>query len=162
MIRVVCPTCKAQFDAPDQYAGRAATCPNCNGRLTVPMASANAPSVPPVPAFGGGVPGVPMQHGGLAVAGMVCGIVGLVLAVVGGFCLGCFILPIALPTALAGLICSIIALVTAKKANRKKGMAIAGLILSILAIIWVPLVFFMFLGGLAALGAGAAASMPRL
>jgi len=161
MIRVVCSTCRSQFNTPDQYAGRRATCPNCKSPIVVPAAAA-ASGLPPIPASypAGTVAAGTAGHGGLAIAALVCGIVSFVLSVAASFpCLGCFILPVAAPTALGGIVCGIIALVTAKKANRKTGMAIIGLALSVLAIIWAPLVFFLFLGGLSALGAGAA-SMP--
>jgi hypothetical protein len=109
---------------------------------------------PPVPGSPTASTGQPTKSSGVSIAGFVCGLVGFVFSVLEIIsCLGCWLFPLVMPTALAGLICSIIGLVTAKKANQQKGLAIAGLVLSILAIIWAPLVFFLFLGGLASLGA---------
>jgi heme/copper-type cytochrome/quinol oxidase subunit 3 len=51
--------------------------------------------------------------------------------------------------AVAGLICSIIGLATAKKGGNKKGLAIAGLVMSIVTIIWIPLFYLVFLAGVA-------------
>jgi len=165
MIRVMCPTCRSQFDTADQYAGRTTNCPNCGGKIAIP-APAYAPPMGPacVPAQPLGYPGaagppaVPMMHGGLAVAGFVCGLVGFILSVIAAItliipCVYCVLAVVADVTALAGIVCSIIALVTAKKANRKKGLAIAGLVLAVLAFIWAPLTFFLMFGGLAAMGA---------
>jgi len=44
MIRVVCPTCRSQFDTDEQYAGQVATCPNCNGQIQIPYVSATPPA----------------------------------------------------------------------------------------------------------------------
>ncbi|MDY0168799.1 MAG: hypothetical protein RBS80_19800 [Thermoguttaceae bacterium] len=105
--------------------------------------------------------GQPTSHGGVSLAGFICGLVGLVLSLFLVIpCIGCWLLPISTPTAGAGLVCSAIGLITAKKANRKKGLAIAGLVLSTLAIVWAPLAFFVFLGGLGSLGAAASQMGP--
>lgn len=42
-ISVSCPGCKANFKAPDQMAGRAASCPKCQTKLQIPaLATATA------------------------------------------------------------------------------------------------------------------------
>lgn len=85
----------------------------------------------------------------MAIAGMVCGIVAIVLSFIP--CIGILsIIP-----AILGIIFSIIGLVQSKKTGEGKGMAIAGLVLSILAIIWIPIFVFVIMGGAAA-GLGAA------
>lgn len=37
MIRLTCPSCKTNFKAPDEAAGKATKCPECAGRITVPL-----------------------------------------------------------------------------------------------------------------------------
>jgi len=61
MIRVVCPTCGAQFDTYDQFAGQAATCPNCHGQIQILHVSAPSPASPaPPPSMPSpSAPGVP-------------------------------------------------------------------------------------------------------
>lgn len=61
---------------------------------------------------------------GIAIAGMVIGIVALLLAIFSiGFTLG-----------LIGLVLSVVGLMQAKKAGKKNGMAMVGIILGVLAI----------------------------
>jgi tetrahydromethanopterin S-methyltransferase subunit F len=159
MIRVACPTCRTQFDVQEAFAGRTAKCSNCGGQIQILAAApppVGVPAPPPVP--GGVAPfaGRPTGYSGVSIAGFTCGLIGFLFSLLEVIpCIGCWLLPVSIPTTLAGLVCSIIGLVTAKKANRKKGLAIAGLVLSIVAIIWAPLAFFLFLGGLAGLGATA-------
>lgn len=150
MIPVQCPNCGAQFTTTDANAGRAAKCPNCGSGIHVPMPQAPQPPVGQAPGQqvpttivvqappGLVAPALPQGpgHGGLAVGGMVCGIVGLVLSFI--ICLW----PIAVLVAVTGAILSGIALGTAKKAGRKKGMAVAGLVCSIIALIWIPIYVF--------------------
>lgn len=142
MISVTCPTCGSSFNTSDENAGRNAKCPNCQNQLTIPAAAAPAPApaAAPVPAQApAGVPG----HSGVSIAGFVCGIVALVLSFIP--CINWF----AFFPAVAGLICSIIGLATAKKGGNKKGLAIAGLVMSIVTIIWIPLFYLVFLAGVA-------------
>jgi hypothetical protein len=73
---------------------------------------------------------------------MVCGIVGLALSFI--ICLW----PIAVLSAITGAILSGIALGTAKKAGRKKGMAVAGLVCSIIAVVWIPIYVFLIMQAL--------------
>lgn len=90
----------------------------------------------------------------MAVASLVLGIVALVVSFIP--CIGL----IAIVPALVGLILGIVALVQAKKKQQPKGMATAGIILSILAIIW-PLIFVLVLaGGAAATGAAGGFGTP--
>ena len=44
MISVKCENCGKSINAKDEYAGRTAKCPNCGSSITVPAASADAPS----------------------------------------------------------------------------------------------------------------------
>lgn len=80
-------------------------------------------------------------NNGMAIAGMVLGIVGFVVAFVP--CIGWVL---ALIMGIVGATLSGIGLASANKLGSGKGMAIAGLVLSILAIIWVPIWFFIVLG----------------
>jgi hypothetical protein len=164
VIRVACPTCRAQFDVQEAFAGRIAKCPNCNGQIQIPAAASppvSAAAMPPIP--GTTAPtGLAGKSSGVTIAGFVCGIVGLVLSLLVAVpCVGCWLIPVAMPTAVAGLVCSIIGLIMAKKNNQKKVLAVTGLVLSVVAIIWAPLMFFLVLGGLGALAAGGMATPPR-
>ncbi|MCI0682968.1 MAG: hypothetical protein L0Y71_12770 [Gemmataceae bacterium] len=78
---------------------------------------------------------------GLAIAGMVLGIVGFLTVFIP--CVG-WVLAIIL--GIVGATLSGIGLGTASKYGSGKGMAIAGLVLSILAIIWVPIWIFIIVG----------------
>jgi len=88
----------------------------------------------------------------MAVAGLVLGILAIVISLIP--CVGVF----AIIPAILGIIFSAVALGQAKKAGQGKGMAMAGLILSIVAIIWVPIFVFLIMGALAAAGAAAGAA----
>ena len=70
-------------------------------------------------------PAAPPQGNGLAVAGMVLGIVSLAL-----FC----VYWLAIPCAIVGLILSIIGLKKSKVVGKGRGMALAGVITSIVAL----------------------------
>jgi len=150
MIPVQCPNCGSQFTTDDANAGRAARCPNCGSGIQVPVPQqpvapapaaqqfpativVQAPVAPAVP-----VPPQPAEpgHGGLAVAGMICGIVALAVAFI-----PCLWL-LAILTAITGAVLSGIALGTAGKAKRKKGVAVAGLVCSIVTLIWIPIYLF--------------------
>ena len=164
MIQFACPTCGFRFNVQDSYAGRTATCKNCGGQMSIPGPSSAppargvpppAPPSPPAPGYYGpptvssassGVNQRQTISSGVATAGFICGLIGLVLSF--GMvipCVGCWLLPLASPTALAGLICSIIGLIQAKKAAGKNSLAVAGLILAIVALVWAPIAFFLFL-----------------
>jgi len=66
------------------------------------------------------------QGNGLAVAGMILGIVSLVLF---------WFVFVSVPCGLVGLVLSILAMGRAKKTHTGKGMAVAGLVLSILGVV---------------------------
>ena len=85
---------------------------------------------------------------GLAITGMVLGIVALVIGLLSSCCGGIFVVLFSAPFAIAGLITSIIAL----KKGQNKGMSIAGIICSALALligvvmILIALLSYFFLG----------------
>ena len=150
MIRVKCLNCNSLFDTDERYAGMSASCPNCHAQIIIPTASSQVtPQVQKQGLSAGAAANdtinSPQGHSGVSIAGFVCGIVAIVISFIP--CMGL----LALGPALAGIICSIIGLVKAKRRNRKKGLAIAGLICSVLAVIWIPLYIFVFVGGTAAL-----------
>lgn len=145
-MRISCPFCQQEFVLQEAqipaYVGRQVPCSKCGGVFTVvsdaagiraiapeamPMAAASPLDAPPAP--------LPTGSNGLAVAGLVCGIVGL-------FTCGL--------TSIPGIICSILGL---KKSNPQqgqgKGLAIAGLCVSCAAILFVPLMASILLPSLA-------------
>ena len=71
------------------------------------------------------------QSNGLAITGMVLGIVALVIGLLSSCCGGIFVVLFSAPFAIGGLITSIIAL----KKGQDKGMAITGIICSALALL---------------------------
>ena len=89
----------------------------------------------------------------MAVAGLVLGIVAIVVSFIP--CIGLF----AFIPAIFGIIFSIVGLVQAKKTGDGKGMTVAGLVLSILAIIWIPILLFVIMGGAAAAASAAATQL---
>lgn len=166
-IAVACPSCRTRLDAPDEAAGQSLPCPRCGASVAVPavppapvqrtsnpgLRSAGAPPryqpaqrdypedrgeyYPPPrdfarPGDGGNV--------GMAVAGLVLGIVGFVISFIPcvGWLFGIFL-------GILGATFSGIAL----GQGSGKGMALAGLILSILAIIWGPAFYFLIIAGIA-------------
>ena len=159
MIRVVCPNCNSQFDAQDAYAGRAANCPQCGSQLTIPAATQAPPAPGGAPVGPGGFD--PQKGPGVGLAGFICGIVGFSLSLMTMIpCIGCFTIFLAGPTALAGLICSIIGMVQAKKRGQKQTQSLVGLILSVLAMVWVPLAYFLILASAGAAMDDAIRNMP--
>ncbi len=78
---------------------------------------------------------------GMAIAGMVLGIIGFLLAFI-----PCFGWVLAIVLGIIGATLSGIGLGTASRAGGGKGMAISGLVLSILAILWGPVWFFVIWG----------------
>lgn len=82
---------------------------------------------------------------GLAIAGMVLGIVGFLMVFIP--CIGWFL---GIVLGIVGAVLSGIGMASASKAGGGKGMAIAGLVLSILAIVWVPIYVFIVLSMLTA------------
>jgi len=172
VIKVICRKCGTHLNARDTSAGHRAPCPTCGTLLRVPASPASAPAAgaaaAPRPAPAGkpaaaGEPaaapdpapaappaGQPAGHGGLAIAGFACGIASAVLVLVP--CIGL----LAIPVALAGLVLSLIALVTAKKAGRKKGLAVAGLVLSLL----VPVLYVIMISVIAGVLGTAASTLP--
>lgn len=143
-IRFTCPGCSKTFNAPDKAAGKQIQCPSCSTALVVPggavVAAAAAPPAPvyaespPAPQVHYHVGGQPAGPGtGMAVAGMVLGICGFVFAFIP--CVGWM----GIILGILGAVFSSIGLATALKIQQGKGMAITGLSLSVLAIIWWPL-----------------------
>lgn len=144
MIRVQCPNCSSLFDTDEKYAGKTATCLTCQTRFPIPNISSKSTNQNKKSDQESESPGVLQQgHGGVSIAGFICGIVAILLPFIP--CLGL----LAGLSALAGIICSIIGLVQAKKENRKRSLAIAGLICSIFAIIWIPLLILVIFGSAA-------------
>ena len=85
---------------------------------------------------------------GLAIAGMVLGIVGLL------FSFGCLWF-ISLPLALVGIILSAMAIKKCSQGIAEgKGMAIAGLVTSIIALIW-TVIWVLFIGAIFSVGSAA-------
>jgi len=170
-ISASCPSCGAKINAPDNLAGRSVKCPKCANPFTVPAAGAAADAIQATPAAPAYVaPPTPPRRpareardedadwdddrarddydrgrapaagsNGLAIAGMVLGIVGFVLAFIP--CAGWLL---AIVMGITGAVLSGIGLASANKLQSGKGMAIAGLVLSILAIIWGPAWFFIY------------------
>jgi len=83
---------------------------------------------------------------GLGIAGMILGIVALVL-----FC----IWYVAIPCAIVGLILSLIGKKKSKEANAPTGMATAGLILSVIALAFDLLIAILAIVGIAVLSSAA-------
>jgi predicted Zn finger-like uncharacterized protein len=81
---------------------------------------------------------------GMAVTGMVLGIVGFVIGFVPCFGWVGFILGI------LGCVFASIGLAAAVRTGTGKGMAVAGLVLSILSVVWIPLWLLIFLAAAAA------------
>jgi hypothetical protein len=158
--QAACPACNAKINVPDNMAGKKAKCPKCANIFVLPggaegISASPVPAAAPAPARSARPPAddmdfeeAPVRRGrgrdddyddpprrtggtnGLAIAGMVLGIVGLVLAFIP--CVG-WILGIIL--GIVGAALSGIGLASANKSGSGKGMAISGLILSILAIV---------------------------
>lgn len=170
-ITVSCPSCGGKINAPDNLAGRKVKCPKCSAPMMLPsdnavteaiQTAAPAPAAPPPPSAPPprSRPARPAQDddyyddeprdterirvraggpNGLAIAGMVLGIVGFIMAFIP--CLGWVL---AIIMGIVGTTLSGIGLAGANKVGSGKGMAIAGLILSILAVIWGPAWFFIY------------------
>lgn len=103
-----------------QNADNTAFCSNCGANLTQPTATPVNGQPAGYPAAAGSIPGK-----GLGIASMVLGIIALVM-----FCTGWF----AMICALVGVVLGGIALKKAKDAGMKNGMAVAGLVCSIVAL----------------------------
>ena len=91
---------------------------------------------PPPP--GGGNPYGAPQYGGPPAQdpGRTMGIVGLVLAIVGGVCCG--------PAGIAGLIVSIVAFNKSKVAGFKNNIALAGIIVGVVTVVVGTFAFFRY------------------
>jgi hypothetical protein len=165
-ITVNCPSCGGAVQARDELAGRKVRCPKCEAVIALPSALPEAEAIreaapPPVPSApprrserpsprddDDWADDEPVRRrridnstesagNGLAIAGMVLGIVGFIAVFIP--CIG-WVLAIAL--GIIGATLSGIGLGTASKRGAAKGMAITGLVLSIIAIIWVPIWIF--------------------
>lgn len=89
----------------------------------------------------------------MAVAGLVLGIVSIVLSFI-----PCINWSAILP-AIVGIVLSSVGLAQSKKTGEGKGMATAGLVLSIIAIVWVPIYILMIMG---AIGAAASSALQGM
>jgi hypothetical protein len=83
------------------------------------------PPPPPPPAPAQQQPGAP----GIAIAGFVCGLVGMILTII----IICFF--IGAPLALVGVVLSAIGMKQANETGAKKGLAIAGLVCGIIGVL---------------------------
>lgn len=110
-----------------------------------PEQPAPAPAQPPAQPAGGPPAGGPPQKpgNGMAIAGMVLGIVSLVI-----FCLWY----ISLPCAIVGLILSVVAKKKAKETGAGGGMATAGLVLCIIALGLAIVITILAIVGIAIIG----------
>jgi len=169
-ITVNCPSCGGAVQARDELAGRKVRCPKCEAVIALPSVLPEAEAIreaapPPVPSapprraerrsarddddWSDDEPvrrrrvdnSTESAGNGLAIAGMVLGIVGFLAAFVP--CIGWLL---ALALGIVGATLSGIGLGTASKRGAAKGMAITGLVLSIIAIIWVPIWIFIVWG----------------
>ncbi len=95
---------------------------------------------------------LPATQSGAGIAGMVLGIIAFVTSFV-----PCVSL-VSLSPAVSGLVCSIVALATARAEHARRGMAIAGLILCALTLLWIPIFLTLFMGGVGAAFAALIAS----
>jgi hypothetical protein len=163
-IPIDCPSCGSRTDVPDTAAGATFQCPRCG--VTAPV-----PAVPSSAFAGSGRASAPRYQppqgledrpqyypppsdfarpdggAGMAITGMVLGIVGLVLSFLP--CIG-WLFGIIL--GLLGAIFSGIGL--GQGSGKSKNMAITGLILSILAMIWGPVFYFLIFASLAGAAGG--------
>jgi len=106
-------------------------------------ASGTAADTPPPPPGGAGVQALPQQGNGLAVAGMVLGIVAMVMLCVWY---------VSFPCAIIGLALSVLGLKRSRETGGAgSGMAKAGLILSIIALSLAAIIIIMLLVGVALL-----------
>ncbi len=117
-MRIQCPTCSTVLEASDEQAGQVVKCSACGAQMRLPTPVAPAPG-PPQPPPAGGYVAAPAEAGGfgLAIASLICGIVGLFLC---NILLG----PAAIITGALG---------ARQKAHRT--MAVIGLVLGILDVI---------------------------
>jgi predicted Zn finger-like uncharacterized protein len=141
--QAACPACNAKINVPDNMAGKKAKCPKCQNVFVLPggaeaaapvtLAAGDDMDFEAAPAGGGrNGGGAPRSGGsnGLAIAGMVLGIVGVVLVWIP--CIGQIL---AIVLGIVGAALSGIGLAQANKSGNGKGMALTGLITSILAIL---------------------------
>lgn len=149
---VKCPKCASIVAV---NPGQSPVCPNCGFGSQGGARPAAAPQMSPPPQQWGGNPGYGnggpaygvKQKTGLGIAGMVLGIIGMVL-----FCIPY----VGIPCALVGVILSGIQLSKIKNDPVNyggKGMAITGLVLSIIALAWLVLVIVFFAALISSIGA---------
>ncbi len=128
---ISCPFCQQQFTiADDQYAGYVnsqVTCSSCHKVFGIIKEGEALKAVDPDAALPVAMPHanhVPTEGtNGLALAGLICSIVGLVTCGVVG---------------IAGLICSILGLKKANQTGSGRGMAISGIVIGALSLLFVP------------------------
>lgn len=70
-----CPSCDGHIEAGPEWAGEPTTCPHCNASIEVPAEAAFPPSGPP-PEYPGEVSLPAGRTSGLAIASLICGILG--------------------------------------------------------------------------------------
>lgn len=152
------------MNVPDNMAGRKAKCPKCSNVFVLPGGSEGVSAAPPPapapraasrrdddfeddrPSRGRGrdrddddAPRGGGKTNGLAIAGLVLGIIGAVVAWI-----PCFGWILGIILGIIGAALSGIGLAQASKLGSGKGMAVTGLILSIIAILLGPVVYFIF------------------
>lgn len=127
-----CPSCQAVITA-DVAPGGQVRCPNCQQNMLIPF-SVETPLPAVTLSYGAGTGEPPRQ--GMAIAALVCGILGVV---------GCW------PVGIVGLILGIVALVKAgnqPQRYRGKGMAIAGICTGGLSLLMFPMMIAILLPSL--------------
>ncbi|MBX9679902.1 MAG: hypothetical protein K2X38_14160 [Gemmataceae bacterium] len=161
--QAACPACNAKINVPDNMAGKKAKCPKCQNVFVLPGDADTVTAAPTsAPARSRADDDMDLENdrpvrgrrsrdddfdaprstggtNGLAIAGMVLGIVAIVFAIIPCLWLVWYI---GLTIALVGVVLSGIGLATANKTGSGKGMAISGLALSIVSIVIYPLIFF--------------------
>jgi prepilin-type processing-associated H-X9-DG protein len=136
-IQVTCPQCGASFSVPDAHAGEHGKCPQCGTLVHVGAGESehgtwdqNVAHQPPTYRVPYQPPeSQPQLRSGLAIASLICGIIGMVIC---------------LPLGVAGIIMGIIALTRINREPRVyagQGMAIAGICTGAVGLLMLPLIF---------------------
>jgi prepilin-type processing-associated H-X9-DG protein len=128
---ISCAFCQQQFTiAEDQFAGYVnsqVTCSACNKTFSIVQEGAELRAIDPA-----GIPPIAMpyagpeqggQTNGLALAGLICSIAGLLTCGMAG---------------IAGLVCSILGLRKSRETGNGRGMAIAGIVIGAMSLLFVP------------------------
>ena len=135
----ICPSCGKSVTA---EAGAEFTCPMCGQVIRAPDGSApTPPTEPPIELAYANLGDRPAASG-LAIASMICGIVGLA---------GACVMGLGIPVGIVGLVLGIIALVRISRQPARfggRGMAIAGVCTGALSLIAVPILLAIMLPSL--------------